>query len=156
VLFIEGCGATSLAEKFGTPLYVVSEDQLRRNVRAFQTEFQRGWPDGRVVVMPSIKANHVLALRRILSADGAGCDTFGPGELHAALLTGVPPDLISFNGSSTTAGLLFRAVGAGARITLDSEREVELVIEAAERAGRTARARLMEQFSSWYSGRPER
>ena len=142
VLFVEGCDSTSLAERFGTPLYVVSEDQLRRNVRAFQAEFQRGWPDGRVVVMPSIKANYVLALRRILTEEGAGCDTFGPGELHAALLTGVPPDLISFNGSSKTAELLYRAVAAGARITLDSEREVELVIAAAERAGRTACVRL--------------
>jgi len=70
----------------------MSEDQLRRNVRGFQTEFQRGWPDGRVVVMPSIKANYGLALRRILTEEGAGCDTFGPGELHAALSTGVGSD----------------------------------------------------------------
>jgi diaminopimelate decarboxylase len=120
----------------------MSEDQLRRNIREFRTEFQRGWPDGPVVVMPSIKANYVLALRRILTEEGAGCDTFGPGELHAALLTGVPPDLISFNGSSKTKELLVRAVGAGARITLDAVREVELVIAAAERAGRMASVRL--------------
>jgi diaminopimelate decarboxylase len=120
----------------------MSEDQLRRNVRAFQAEFQRGWPDGRVVVMPSIKANYGLALRRILTEEGAGCDTFGPGELHAALSTGVPPELVSFNGSSKTDELLLRAVSAGARITLDSTREVELVIAAAERAGRTAQVRL--------------
>jgi len=142
VLFIEGCDAPTLAARFGTPLYVMSEDQLRRNVRAFQAEFQRGWPDGRVLVMPSIKANYGLALRRILTEEGAGCDTFGGGELYAALLTGVPPDLISFNGSSKTADLVLRAVSAGARITLDSEREVELVIAAAERAGRAARVRL--------------
>ena len=142
VLYIEGCDAAQLAERFGTPLYVMSEDQLRRNVRAFQAEFRRGWPDGAVVVMPSIKANFGLALRRILTSEGAGCDTFGPGELHAALSTGVPPELISFNGSSKTEKLLAQAVGAGARITLDSVRAVELVIAAAERAGRTAQVRL--------------
>jgi diaminopimelate decarboxylase len=141
-LFIEGCHAARLVERFGTPLYVVSEDQLRRNVRSFQAEFQRGWPDGRVVVMPSIKANHVLALRRILTEEGAGCDTFGPGELHAALTTGVPPELISFNGSSKTEDLMVKAIEAGARITLDATREVELVISAAGRAGRTANVRL--------------
>src|ERR1700720_271605 len=142
VLFIEGCDTTELAARFGTPLYVMSEDQVRRNFRKFHAEFQRGWPDGQVVVMPSIKANYGLALRRILTEEGAGCDTFGPGELHAALSTGVPPDLISFNGSSKTEELLLRAVSAGARITLDSSREVELVIAAAERAGRTAQVRL--------------
>ncbi|HEY4914629.1 MAG TPA: alanine racemase [Candidatus Dormibacteraeota bacterium] len=159
VLFIEGCDSTKLAARFGTPLYVMSEDQVRRNVRTFQAEFQRGWPDGPVVVMPSIKANYGLALRRILTEEGAGCDTFGPGELHAALSTGVPPDLISFNGSSKTEALLVRAVTAGARITLDSAREVDLVIAAAERAGRTAKVRLrvrpdfdIEARSDFYSG----
>ncbi len=141
-LAVEGCDAAALAARFGTPLYVISEDQLRRNVRTFYSEFRRGWPDGPVVVMPSIKANFVLALRRILNEEGAGCDTFGPGELHAALLTNVPPDLISFNGSSKTADLLERAVSAGARITLDATREVELVIAAAARARRTAKVRL--------------
>jgi diaminopimelate decarboxylase len=142
VLFVEGCDTTRLAEQFGTPLYVMSEDQLRRNIRTFQAEFQRGWPDGPVVVMPSIKANYVLALRRILTEEGAGCDTFGPGELYAALSTGVPPDLISFNGSSKTEELMVRAVQAGARITLDAVREVEVVIAAARRAGKTALVRL--------------
>jgi diaminopimelate decarboxylase len=142
VLFVEGCDTTKLAERFGTPLYVMSEDQLRRNVRSFQAEFRRGWPDGPVVVMPSIKANYVLALRRILTEEGAGCDTFGPGELHAALSTGVPPDLISFNGSSKTEDLMVRAIQAGARITLDAVREVDVVIAAARRAGKTAQVRL--------------
>ena len=137
----------------------MSEDQIRRNVRTFQAEFQRGWPDGRVVVMPSIKANYGLALRRILTEEGAGCDTFGPGELHAALSTGVPPDLISVNGSSKTEELLARAIGAGARVTLDSAREVELVIDAAQRAGKTAQVRLrvrpdfdVAARSDFYSG----
>ena len=137
----------------------MSEDQVRRNFRTFLAEFRRGWPDGPVVVMPSIKANYGLALRRILTDEGAGCDTFGPAELHAALSTGVPPDLISFNGSSKTEELLVRAITAGARITLDSAREVELVIAAAERTGKTAKVRLrvrpdfdIEARSDFYSG----
>jgi diaminopimelate decarboxylase len=159
VLFIEGCDSTKLAERFGTPIYVMSEDQVRRNFRTFLAEFRRGWPDGPVVVMPSIKANYGLALRRILTEEGAGCDTFGPAELHAALSTGVPPDLISFNGSSKTEALIIRAVTAGARITLDSVREVELVIAAAERTGKTAKVRLrvrpdfdIEARSDFYPG----
>ncbi|HEY1419609.1 MAG TPA: hypothetical protein VGG90_02745 [Candidatus Dormibacteraeota bacterium] len=141
-LTIEDCDAASLAERFGTPLYVISEDQLRRNVRTFYSEFRRRWTEGPVVVMPSIKANFVLALRRILNEEGAGCDTFGRGELHAALLTGVPPDRISFNGSSKSADLVEQAISAGARITLDAAREVELVIAAAKKVGRTARVRV--------------
>jgi diaminopimelate decarboxylase len=155
VLLIEDCDTAQLAARFGTPIYVMSEAQLRRNVRTFQAEFQRGWPDGPVVVMPSIKANYVLALRRILTEEGAGCDTFGPGELHAALKTGVPPALISFNGSSKTQALMVRAIEAGARITLDAMREVELVIAAAALAGHRARVRVRVRPDFDFNARSE-
>ena len=86
-LHIEGCGADELARRFGTPLYVISEDQLRRNVRRFQDAFAPRCL-ALFALLPSIKANSVLALRRILSDEGTGCDVFGGGELEAALQTG--------------------------------------------------------------------
>lgn len=118
-LWIEGCEASGLAARFGTPLYVVSENQLRRNARRFVGAFSTRWP-GPVNVLPSIKANHVLALRRILSSEGLGCDTFGRSELWAALACGVAPALISVNGTGKSAALVEEAVAAGCRITLDS------------------------------------
>lgn len=90
-LFVEGSDAAELAQRFGTPLYVISEDQLRRNARRFVRAFGERWPEGPVRILPSIKANFTLALRRILTEEGLGCDTFGPGELEAALRCGVPP-----------------------------------------------------------------
>ena len=62
--------------------------------------FGEAWSDGPVQVLPSLKANFSLALRRLLTLEGLGCDTFGAGELQAALACGVPPELISVNGSS--------------------------------------------------------
>ncbi len=50
-------------------------------------------------ILPSIKANYSLALRRVLTEEGAGCDTFGASELRAALACGVDPALISVNGT---------------------------------------------------------
>lgn len=140
-LLIEQCDACELAERFGTPLYVVSENQLRRNARRLVQAFSDQW-DGPVQVLPSIKANHVLALRRILSDEGLGCDTFGHGELWAALACGVPPSLISVNGSGKSAQLIEDAVAAACRITLDAPRELELSIAAARRLGRRARLRV--------------
>ena len=86
---------------------------------------------GRVTLLPSLKANLSLALRRILNSEGLGCDTFGPGELHAALASGIDPALVSVNGSAKDAALVRRAVEAGARVTLDSRGELDLVSEAA-------------------------
>jgi hypothetical protein len=90
-LFVEECEARVLAERFGTPLYVVSETQLRANLRAFRNAFEARWTEGPVHILPSIKANYALALRHILTEEGAGCDTFGTNELRAALACGVDP-----------------------------------------------------------------
>lgn len=79
-LFVEGCDAVELARRFGTPIHVVSENQLRRNARRFREAFGSRWPEGPVHVLPSIKANLSLALRRILTQEGMGCDTFGRGS----------------------------------------------------------------------------
>jgi diaminopimelate decarboxylase len=140
-LWIEGCDAVELAERFGTPIYVVSENQLRRSARRLVRAFSDRWPGG-VRVLPSIKANNVLALRRILTSEGLGCDTFGLGELWAALACGVPPALISVNGTGKPAELIEKAVAAGCRITLDSPREFDLALAAARRLGQPARLRV--------------
>jgi diaminopimelate decarboxylase len=141
-LQIEGCDAAGLAERFGTPISVISEDQLRRNARRFTHALQAAWPEGEGRVLPSIKANYTLALRCALTQEGLGCDVFGPAELHAALAGGVPPHLISVNGTGKTRPLLEHAVGIGARITLDSVREIELVRAVARALGRRARVRF--------------
>ena len=141
-LRIEGCDAAELAERFGTPLSVISEDQLRRNARRFTSALQSAWPEGEARVLPSIKANYTLALRCALTQEGLGCDVFGPAELHAALAGGVPPQLISVNGTGKTRPLLEQAVGLGARVTLDSVREIELVRAVARDLGRRAQVRV--------------
>ncbi len=131
-----------LAARFGTPLYVMSETRLRSNVRRLGAALTAGWPFGEARLLPSIKANPTLATRAVLTSEGVGCDTFGETELEAALRAGVPPALISVNGASKSTALIGRAVAAGARITLDSERELPIAEKAAADAATTARVRI--------------
>ncbi|MGC2290103.1 MAG: hypothetical protein WA688_09665 [Thermoplasmata archaeon] len=141
-LFVEDVAADELASQFGTPIYVMSETGLRRRVRRYARAFQERWPEGPVHILPSLKANYVLALRHLLTQEGVGCDTFGLAELHAALESRVPPELISVNGSSKDRALVERALRAGARITLDSVREVTLVRDVARELRVRARVRF--------------
>jgi diaminopimelate decarboxylase len=141
-LFVEGCDTLEIAERFGTPVYVMSENQLRRNARRIVEAFSSRWREGEVRVLGSIKANFTLAVRAVLTSEGLGCDTFGPGELEAALRTGVDPALISVNGTAKSEALIERAVGSGARITLDSVREIDLVRDIARHLGRRAIVRF--------------
>jgi diaminopimelate decarboxylase len=141
-LFVEEIAAEDLARRFGTPIYVMSENGLRRRVRRFFHAFQERWPEGPVHILPSIKANFSLALRNLLTQEGTGCDTFGLPELHAALQSHVRPELISVNGSSKDRALIEQALRAGARITIDSPREIALVREVARELNRRACVRF--------------
>jgi len=49
---MEECDTVEVARRFGTPIYVVSENQLRRNVRRFIEAFRGRWPQGHVNVLP--------------------------------------------------------------------------------------------------------
>ena len=137
-LWIEECDAVELARRFGTPVYAVSEDQLRRNARRIAAAFADRWPEGPVTLLPSLKANLSLALRRDPELRGAGLRHVRPGRAPRRAASGIEPALISVNGSAKDAALVQRAVEAGARVTLDSRGEIDLVSEAARAAGRTA------------------
>jgi len=97
-LYVEECDAVRLVEEFGSPIFILSEKMLRSNVRRFQKAFEDNWPEGRVTIMPAIKANWTLATRKILTQEGAGVDVYSPGELRAALDSGADPEVISVNG----------------------------------------------------------
>jgi diaminopimelate decarboxylase len=141
-LWIEDCSTIAIAARFGTPVYVLSEARLRANCRRIKAAFSQYWPFGVVELLPSLKANYLLAVRGILNQEGAGCDVFGSNELQVALRAEVPASQISVNGSAKDAALIAAAVEAGAHLTLDSEQELELVLGAAARLGKRARIRL--------------
>lgn len=138
-LFIEECDSAELAKQFGTPLFVVSESHLRSNLRRYKSAFEKCWPEGQVRIMPALKANPVLAVRQVLSDEGCGCDVFGPGELEGALRGGVSPGDISVNGSIKDRSIIHRAIDLGARIVLDSPRELKLCEEEAAKLNKMAK-----------------
>ena len=138
-LFIEDCDASDLAREFGSPLFVVSESHLRANLRLYKNAFERHWPEGRVRIMPSLKASPLIAIRKVLSDEGCGCDIFGPGELECAVRGDVNPRDISVNGSIKDAEIISRAIDIGARIVLDSPKELELCEVEAAKLNKVAR-----------------
>jgi diaminopimelate decarboxylase len=141
-LFIEECNSLDLIQQFGSPLFVMSEDQIRRNARRFQASFQKGWPDGPVKVLPAAKANWLPAVQRILASEGCGCDIYSPGELTIALEAGFEPQFISVNGVPKDEAHIYRGIREGARITIDSAEEVDVIQRAAMEVDRVVRVRL--------------
>jgi len=141
-LYVEEIAASDLVERFGSPVFVFSETQLRQNVRRAREAFARGWPSGPVDVLPAFKANPMLATRRILTEEGAGADIYSPEELDGVLRTGVDPLLVSVNGGGKPREHLRRCVESGVRITVEDVHEIDLIQEVAAELGSTARIRF--------------
>ena len=137
-LYIEECDTVDLVEQFGTPLFVVSETKLVNNLKAYTSAFEKHWPEGRVRVMAAIKANPITAIRRVLTREGAGCDTFGAGELELAFRGGVPTEDIAVNGSIKTPEIIRRAIELDIHIILDSPRELDYCEQEAQKLGKKA------------------
>jgi diaminopimelate decarboxylase len=136
-LRIEDLDAGALADEFGTPLFVLSEQQLRHNVRAITRAFQDVYPRTRILY--SNKANNNPSVRRIVNLEGAGGDCFGYGELYLSLLARTPPELIMLNGSNKQAPELRLAIENGVTINVDVFDELELIERLAAELGRPAR-----------------
>ncbi len=105
-LTIGGCDAAELAREFGTPAYVVAEDDLRTQARAFADASDAG-------IVYASKAFPCTAALRIFAEEGLGVDVASGGELHLALTAGFDPERIVMHGNAKAPAELRAAVDAG-------------------------------------------
>lgn len=136
-LVIGGVDAVELAEKFGTPLYVVDEQRVREKYRRFYKAFADRWP--KVKVRYALKANNNSAVVKILQTEGAGVDVSSENELRIALKVGIAGNNIVFNGNHKTQRELELAIVNDVMINVDGFQELEAVNKIASRMGRRAR-----------------
>ena len=118
VLHIEGVSTLELAERFDTPLYVISETRIRENFRRLLDALHQHY--GKVRIYYSAKANTNLSVLRILYSEGAYIDTISPGEVFLALKAGFPPERILFTGTSVRDDELKFLVDREVIINIDS------------------------------------
>jgi diaminopimelate decarboxylase len=79
-LYIEGCDTIDLIKEYGSPLFVMSENQMRCNIQSFQKAIHEGWNNGTVKVLPVVKANWITAIQKIVASEGCGCDTYSAND----------------------------------------------------------------------------
>lgn len=135
-LWVDGCDVAKLAARFGTPLYVISENQLRWTYRRFRDAFARRYPD--VEILFANKSNNGLAIRHIMNQEGAGGDCFGVNEMYLALLAGSNPKMLVLNGSNKQPEELEMAILNGLCINIDAMDELDMIDEICRRLGKEA------------------
>jgi diaminopimelate decarboxylase len=118
-LEIGGCDAVELAREFGTPAYIVAEDDLRLRARAFVAELRARHDDFDVLF--ASKAFPCTAVYGVLAEEGLACDVASGGELALALRAGCDPARICFHGNAKSTVELIEALEAGVgHVVLDS------------------------------------
>jgi diaminopimelate decarboxylase len=124
-LEIGGCDTIELAREFGTPAYVVAEDDLRSRARAYlQAAAEAGQEDFGVVF--ASKAFPCTAVLSLFAEEGLWCDVASEGELHLALAAGFAPERIVVHGNAKSRAELAMALRAGVGlIVIDNFDEID-------------------------------
>jgi diaminopimelate decarboxylase len=133
VLTVAGESVADLAEEFGTPLYVVDEDDFRARARSFREAFADA------DVYYAGKAFLCVATARWVAEEGLNLDVCTGGELAVALRAEFPPERIGLHGNNKSVAELRRALEAGVgRIIVDSTEEIERLTALTAELGVTA------------------
>jgi diaminopimelate decarboxylase len=133
-LEIGGVPVSELTSQFGTPLYVIDEDEFRARARSVQSAFV----DAAAAIGTTAKIYYAgkvfLAGAAIRWVDelGLNVDVSSAGELALALASGIDPKRIGLHGNNKSLSEIGRAVSAGVgAIVVDSEIEIERIAAAA-------------------------
>jgi diaminopimelate decarboxylase len=97
-LRIGGCLVSDLAQRFGTPAYLLDEGALRARSREYLTALTSRHQRGRVCF--AVKAYPSVSMIKLLASEGLGCDVVGAGELRLALAAGASPASIVMHGNA--------------------------------------------------------
>ena len=131
-LELGGCDALELAARFGTPVYVVCEQDLRRRARSFVDAVAARHGDFDVLF--ASKAFPCTAVYRLLAAEGVAVDVASGGELALALAGGFDPARIYLHGNAKSEAELEQALTVGVgHVVIDSFDEIERLRSVAER-----------------------
>lgn len=129
-LEIGGCDLVKLAEKYGTPLYVLDEATIRKICRDYKDAF-KGYP--KVNMMYASKALCSSATSALIASEGFGFDVVSSGEIFTVYKSGANMSKVLFNGNNKSYDELSLAIELGVgRISVDNFFELSLLDEIAK------------------------
>lgn len=129
VLTLGGVDVRTIAEQYGTPVFVLDEKDVRRRARLYREAYPG-------TVYYAAKAFLSTRVAQWVTEEGLGIDAASGGELLVALRAGVPGDRILVHGNNKSQEEIDQAIQAGVgRIVVDSLHDVVRIADAAERFG---------------------
>lgn len=143
---IDGVSLKTLVEQFGSPVFVLSERQIRKNYQASVRSFKTRYP--KVQFAWSYKTNYLNAVCKIFHHEGSWAEVVSGFEYHKALGNGVAGNHIIFNGPDKKAEDITSAIENHSLIHIDHFDELYLIISIAEKINKKARVAIRVNFDT--------
>lgn len=134
-LTVGGIDTAELAAEYGTPLYVLDEDVVRKNCRTYTQAMHRYFGADAAPLFAS-KALCLKAIYPVVQSEGMCVDTVSPGEIYTALAAGFPPEKMFFHGTNKSDEDIAFGVEAGVGyFVVDNLNELKALDRIAEAKG---------------------
>lgn len=133
ILLISGADAAAIADRYGTPTFVMSEDYIRQVSAIYVSAMKEAFPEGSIPLYAS-KACSFAEMYRIVDSEGMGADTVSPGEIYTAEKAGFDMSKAYFHGNNKTdEDILFAVRRKVGHIVADSIEELDAIDGICER-----------------------
>lgn len=134
-LTINGADTTVLAEKYGTPLYVMDEDMIRKHCRTFRKSIETYY-DGQGMACFASKAFSCKEIYRVMQQENMGIDVVSSGEMYTAFKAGFDMSKAVFHGNNKSSEEIDMALEMKVgRIVADNIFELETLDKKAKEKG---------------------
>ncbi len=135
-LLFAGQDAANLLRQYGSPLYLMDEERIRKNCRTYYTAMKEAFGETALPFYAS-KANSFKEIYRIVAEEGLGVDVVSCGELYTAHQAGFPMDKTCFHGNNKTDEDIAFALNLGVGcFVVDNEEELYAIDRIAAEKGK--------------------
>ncbi|KLT64885.1 diaminopimelate decarboxylase [Pedobacter sp. BMA] len=143
---IDGISVKNLVSDYGSPVFVLSEKQIRRNYQSAVRSFKTRYP--KVQFAWSYKTNYLNAVCKIFHQEGSWAEVVSGFEYHKALNNGVLGNQIIFNGPDKKEADLILAIEKHSLIHIDHFDELYQLIRISERINKKAKVAIRVNFDT--------
>ena len=134
-LYFAGADTVSLAEKYGTPVFLLDDSRVRARIREYKEAMQTNFGESSVPLFAS-KSLSFKEIYRIMAEEGIGTDIVSSGELFTAVSAGFPMERAFFHGNNKTDfDIQYAIENRIGYFIVDSMEELLLIDSYAQKAG---------------------
>lgn len=146
---VDGVPVSELIEKYGSPLFVISEKKQRENARRIQRAFSSRYPN--VQFGWSYKTNYLNAVCNVFHQEGLWAEVVSEFEYQKARSLGVPGHKIIFNGPHKSREILEQVINENALIHIDHLDELFLIDAIATEKNKVVPVAIRLNFDTGYT-----